>query len=656
VFELRDIDAPYPGLRPFEPWEKEIFFGREAHTERLLEILGKRRFLAVIGPSGSGKSSLVRAGLLPELPRGRLGTGTRWRFAVMKPGNAPIQHLARALLQRQALGEALLADERIPADSETHTLEMALLDAELRRGDQSLTDLALRATQRQAQADEALKVKRPPMNLLLLVDQFEELFTYLDAGGTDQAARRALEDEAGAFVDLLLRASAAPAVNVYVVLTMRTDFLGACVRFQDLPDAINRGQYLTPRLRHEEIERAITAPAESFGGSIAPALVQEMINAVSTDPDQLPLLQHALGRMWLTAHGRAAGGIPQIELSDFKQAGGVREALAIHAESVLVALAGQATVTVPLSPQQAIARELFSSITEQRSGDRGGQIVRRPQELQRIAQRSGRACGDFEPVLEAFGAHDVNFLTFLRPAKPDTVIDISHEALIRHWDRLNGWVAVEARRAGEFRGLRAQAAAHAAGEVGSALLSGAALTRALEWWSAGGTDNDDGWRPVPAWAARYAELATLEGASREIGLVGRYIGASQAAVAAEAAMQQQAEQDAKDRSQQQEREQLQREKDAAEREAERQLFAEQKLRFLAEERRSSEALAAGARQRSLNWALGAALVVAIGAAGFGINRYSEAERQRMVIEGQSLWLPLSFDNLQTGQRDLDALI
>ena len=94
--EFREAGAPYPGLRPFESHESEIFFGREAHTDRLLEILQRERFLAVIGPSGSGKSSLVRAGLLPGLAMGSLGTGSDWRIAVLRPGDQPIRSLARA--------------------------------------------------------------------------------------------------------------------------------------------------------------------------------------------------------------------------------------------------------------------------------------------------------------------------------------------------------------------------------------------------------------------------------------------------------------------------------------------------------------------------------------------------------------------------------
>ncbi|MEY4749587.1 MAG: hypothetical protein RIQ60_1801 [Pseudomonadota bacterium] len=137
MFELRPVERPYPGLRAFEPHEAEIFFGREAHTDRLLAILQRERFLAVIGPSGSGKSSLVRAGLLPGLAMGSLGTGSDWRVALLRPGDRPMRSLAAALLQPAVLGRHLLAEGK-PAPDEA---DIAALEAELRRGPLGLARL-----------------------------------------------------------------------------------------------------------------------------------------------------------------------------------------------------------------------------------------------------------------------------------------------------------------------------------------------------------------------------------------------------------------------------------------------------------------------------------------------------------------------------------
>jgi hypothetical protein len=477
MLDLRSVTTPYPGLRPFEAWEGEIFFGREAHTDRLLDILRRERFLAVIGPSGSGKSSLVRAGLLPALPLGSIGTGSDWRIALIRPGNRPMQRLAQALLGRPAFGVELLGEDRIAKGETDIPSDVALVEAELRRGPQGLASLVRQATETRKDGDEC--------NLLVLVDQFEELFTYADA-----SLRHA--DESEAFVNLLLASRAAKDAHIFVLLTMRTDFLGQCVRFLDLPDAINHGQYLTPRLTREQTEAAIIGPARIFGGDIEPTLVAELINNLGSDPDQLPILQHALSRMWEFASRRDPKN-PIITWKDYTTARGTRNALTQHAELVLASL----------DPDQRSAAEvLFRAVTDQRGTEAGGQAVRRPQSLARIAEWSGRTWTDFEPVVRAFADENVRLLNYSGDLDKDTVVDISHEALIRQWDTLRGWVTDESRRAADYRRWRDRAAEFAAGT--NELLTGAALARAEEWLRGQeGTRSSARWRPDVNWAARY---------------------------------------------------------------------------------------------------------------------------------------------------------
>lgn len=492
MLEFHEVTRPYPGLRPFEAWEGEIFFGREEHTNRLLDILQQQRFLAVIGPSGSGKSSLVRAGLLPALPLGSLGTGSDWRIALMRPGNRPMQRLAHALLGSSALGIELVGKESIPTDERHHTADVALIEAELRRGPLGLVEVVKEARVRETGAE--------PFNLMVLVDQFEEIFTYADAG-----AHQA--DESEAFVNLLLATRAVADQRIFVVLTMRTDFLGNCVRFLALPDAINRAQYLTPRLTREQIEKAITGPARLFDGDVEPSLVAEMINAVSNDPDQLPILQHSLARMWGKARGHQSDGL-YIGWDEFNKVGGITEALSGHANEILAALSPRGEIEQPLSAQQQAAESLFRAITEQRGGEAGGQTVRRPQSLEQIGQWSGHDWQDFLPVVRAFAQENVNFLNYVGELNADTVVDISHEALIRQWETLRNWVADEARLAGEYRRWRERAEAHVAGN--GALLAGADLARAIEWRDGYKQDRFTGWmhrswKPGAQWASRYSE-------------------------------------------------------------------------------------------------------------------------------------------------------
>lgn len=373
--EFHESTRPYPGLRPFESWEGELFFGREEHTNRLLDIMQQQRFLAVIGPSGSGKSSLVRAGLLPALPLGCIGTGSDWRTVVMRPGNRPMQCLARSILNRSALGLELVGAERIPGAECKLTSDVAMIEAELRRGPLGLFNVVKNARSQHAGAE--------PVNLLILIDQFEEIFTYADAGG-----RQA--DEAEAFVNLLLAPRLAKDELIFIVITMRTDFLGDCVRFLELPDAINRAQYLTPRLTREQIERVITGPAQLFDGQVEPTLVMELINEVSGDPDQLPILQHALARMWDKAIARKGKAMDmEITWQDFQAVGGIANALSGHADEILATLSPKQIIEEPLSVQQQAAEVLFRAITDQRRAEVGGQAVRRAQTLENIAKWSG---------------------------------------------------------------------------------------------------------------------------------------------------------------------------------------------------------------------------------------------------------------------------
>ena len=258
---------PYPGLRPYEKSEADLFFGREEHIDQLLAKLERHRFLAVIGPSGCGKSSLVRAGLLAGVESGFMPrAGLNWRAAVMRPGGQPLANLAFGSACSRQLG---------PADGRPSG-RARVRGRHSRRGPLGLVE---------AFRDTGLPERT---NLLVLVDQFEEIFRYNRLGGTS---------ESNAFVDLLLTSAAKPSAPIYVVLTMRSDYLGNCTVFRDLPEAMNDSQFLTPRLTREQNRAAIVGPAKMFGVEVQPDVVTRILNEMGTDPDQLPLMQHLLLRM-----------------------------------------------------------------------------------------------------------------------------------------------------------------------------------------------------------------------------------------------------------------------------------------------------------------------------------------------------------------------
>src|SRR6185436_8843892 len=261
--------------------------------------LSRQRLLAVVGTSGSGKSSLVRAGLLPDLRRGYLvGATSRWRMAVMRPGSAPLGALLRALASREALGPDPTGEREKRLRATSHGLIEAVAGAKLPSGEA----------------------------LLLLVDQFEELFRFVNGRG-DGAAEGSL------FVSLLLEAVAAFRAPIYVVLTMRSDFLGDCARFEGLPEALNCSQYLVPRLTREQRQQAIEQPLLLAGVDVEPGLVQVLLNDSGNAPDQLPVLQHALLRTY--REWKRGGATGPIRLAHYRDAGRMASALNDHGEELI---------------------------------------------------------------------------------------------------------------------------------------------------------------------------------------------------------------------------------------------------------------------------------------------------------------------------------
>ena len=250
---------PFRGLLPFEEEHAALFFGRDREIGDVAARLEHRRLLAVTGVSGSGKSSLVRAGVIPMLKAGLIPSlGNRLHVATMKPGAGPLAELRRQL--------AAALDREVAAETLTRTT-YGLVDA--------------------------VKPLAPEESLLVLVDQFEEIFQYRkDHLARDEGA------EADRFVTLLLRAVKQTEVPIYVILTMRSDYLGACATFRGLPEALNDGHYLVPRMTRHQLQEAIESPLEIAGAAIHPAVVQELLNRCAEEPDHLPVLQHLLKRMF----------------------------------------------------------------------------------------------------------------------------------------------------------------------------------------------------------------------------------------------------------------------------------------------------------------------------------------------------------------------
>ena len=464
---------PFPGLRPFEPHESSLFFGRDEQCDDLLARLGRRRLVAVVGMSGSGKSSLVRAGLLPALARGYLpSAGSSWQIAIFRPGSDPIANLTRALAARDLPGGDS-ADEN-PDDIRP------FLDA---------TSLGLVTAGRRLLQDSG-------DSLLIVADQFEELFRFGRIGTRDEALERA-----AACVDLLLNASLQEEIPIYVVLTMRSDYLGDCARFTGLPEALNDSQFLVPRMTRAQLREAIESPAAVGGAQITPRLVQRLLHeiddipassdeahAARQDQDQLPVLQHALMRMWEVSAAARERGEP-IDLPHYERppVETLRHALDRHAEEVYQEL--------PTDAHRDVARVIFQQLTDR---DPENREVRRPTPLSELtavvveaAARTEAPVGEavVREVIGAFSGKGRAFVVI--NAQQD--VDISHESFIRRWTRLHEWVLRESRSRRVYLKLADVAASWQDGHA--SLYRGPELTEARRWWKQE--------TPTQSWANRY---------------------------------------------------------------------------------------------------------------------------------------------------------
>lgn len=440
--ELRALN-PFPGLRAYSTEEADVFFGREAHVESLVRAVDESAFVAVSGASGCGKSSIVLAGLFKALAeRSKEAGGAAYRTVVLRPGRSPIARLATQLQRAldpspsaEAAG-ALYGRLRLSAVGLVEAVRMARLVAGER--------------------------------VVVVVDQFEEIFRF---------ERMSDPEEGAAFIKLLLRAADEAGSVLRIVITLRSDALGSCAHFPGLAEAVSRGLVLVPKPTRDERKRAIVGPVERRGFTIRPSLVQRILNDISDNFDDLPVMQHALHRTWWHWAGTdpTATGTPAraIEVGDYEAIGGCREALDRHGRDLLAALPPR------LLP---VAARVMRALTERRPD---GTEVRRPLAFDEL-------CGVVDHDRDAVAAEVAAVVdhlrgwgaSFLMPPPTERLqdnpaIDISHESLIRLWSELRGWVNAEA-AARDMLDQLLQAAQRWSLDK-TEVWSGRALQEALDW-------------------------------------------------------------------------------------------------------------------------------------------------------------------------------
>jgi hypothetical protein len=381
---------PYRGLRTFTEGETEFFFGRTeaiqaliAQVTELVEkptSLANPELMAVLGASGSGKSSLVRAGLIPALRAGQVAGSERWPTKVILPGPRPLEALAEVFLDKIGRGTAAIL-------------------AELAQGEKALHHLIIEATRGQPDGTR----------FVLVIDQFEELFTLCED-----------ESERQTFLDQLLYACQIPRNRAFIILTMRADFYAKASVYKNLAQAITKNQMLVSPMTERELREAILLPAEAVGLELEKDLVQALVQDTVEAPGALPLLQHALDELFRRRDGNL------LTMQAYQEIGGITGAVAHRADGVLEQLSPE---------QQQIARRIFLRLIQPGEGTID---TRRRATFEEVLTQT-TLTKEVEAIVQILAGANL-LITNRNPETNQVILDVAHEALIQEWPTLRQWV------------------------------------------------------------------------------------------------------------------------------------------------------------------------------------------------------------------------
>lgn len=452
---LNNLKNPFPGLRPFGIDECHLFFGREDQVDEILLKLSQNRFISLLGYSGSGKSSLMHCGVIPILYGGFMTSeGPNWNVVVSRPGGSPIDNLAEAIMSSAAI---------VSTDDADHEIKHKITAALLKTGSKGLVDIAKHY---KAVTGE---------NLLILIDQFEELYRFADFSSENK-------DEAAQFVDLLMDAVEQTDVPIYVATTMRSDFIGDSAQYTRLIDHINKSSYVIPLMSRNQKRMAIEGPIAVGGGRIAERLVNKLLQDVGDNQDQLPIMQHALMRTWeYWIENREQG--EELDIRHYNAIGKISDALSLHADEAYDELSDKG---------KRITEVLFKALTETGEDNFG---IRRRSSITEIGAIAGVSNLEVIEIVEHFRKPGRSLLMPALPIQltPDSVLEISHESLMRIWTRLRIWVEEETDSAKMYSRISEAAEMHQVGRSG--LWRPPDLQLALNWQKKQ--------LPTRQWAERY---------------------------------------------------------------------------------------------------------------------------------------------------------
>ena len=429
---------PFPGLRAYRPDEGHLFFGRLESTTKVVAKLKDNRFVSVLGASGSGKSSLVMSGVIPALIRENAEGKKLWSYLVFKPDVNPIDNLAAEL-------------STLSAGAGFTQLSQASIAASLHNRSEGITDVInkIRKSLRQ--------------QIVIVIDQFEEIFRY-----SPVSTRGTEGDEATDFIDLLVNAVQQPDQGLYLILTLRSEYVSECSRFHTLTNLMNSGSFLLPQIGRDMLTTVIEEPIKASGATIDRSLVKIILGDLSDNPGQLPVLQHLLMRMW-NQWNKIGDMSRPLSIADYEAVGTLKGAISQHAGQALEELNER---------HRYVCSRLFRTIAI-RTED--GREIRRPESVAAIASQTACTVEEIINVAEVFRHPDYSFLIPASdiPLSRDSIIDLSHESIIKLWGTLRKWLDDE--DASKRLYLRLAAAAQQYQEGNGKLWSPPDLFVALKW-------------------------------------------------------------------------------------------------------------------------------------------------------------------------------
>ena len=434
---------PFPGIRPFTSAEDKFFFGRDGVISEVLDLLHDNRFVALVGASASGKTSLIQSGIIPALITEKK---QEWVPVSVRPGTKPVESLIRGFQQ---------------------VFPKKLKEADIRSFQSGTRDLGELITEKGLGSH----------NYLLVVDQFEDLFRSGPPGkknGKNPETRR--------FVDLLVRAAKSERPGIYVMLSIRSDFIEASSTFRSLTDLMNRSKFLLPQMSKEALSASITGPVQQAGARLESGFVDYLLDDLEDIETPLPQLQHALMRTWETWAQQGEPDQP-LSINDYQAIGTAKHALSLQLDEAYEELDDVQKVT---------CEKMFKSITSKSELNNGFKRQVTLGTVSRIVQCS------LEELVEVVEVFRKPGRSFLFPQgdvalNSDMLLELSHESLIRIWERLQVWVDEEAESIKMYTMLSEASAMYQQGRA--ELLRPPELQIALNW--------RDSQKPTPSWGVQY---------------------------------------------------------------------------------------------------------------------------------------------------------